>query len=466
MDNNTPNKLGIVEITVDDDAMTAYVKLQKMEEATPETIYESIIAGLDAAKIIYGRKEETIKKLAERPIFNIRIDVAKGEPPVNGIDGTVTYLVKRNAEYMPEYDTEGEIDYKNLDYLQLVSKGQVLCHITQETPGMDGMNVFGMPVAGKKGRPPLNPTGKNTELTEDGTMLLASVDGQIDFTKDKVNINDMLKVREHVNMMTGNIDFSGDVNVGGDVQSGFAVKSGANISVNGVVESADISAEGNVRVSKGINGVGTERIYVGGDLKCKYIENAVIFVAGDIYADYILNSKITCNGNIFLKGSRELVAGGEIRLRGELHARDIGSAREWPTRILFMETRIVGDEEEVNRLKAQNEEYYANVKLLSETVSKFTGFNSINISSHVKEQIKSIKNQIVLLKERIGENSAMIDKLESELTYEYNGFIHCKRKLYRGVKISFGSEMFHFNLESLERCRIYWQDNKIVQGTL
>ncbi|MDD2217471.1 MAG: FapA family protein [Eubacteriales bacterium] len=466
MDNNTRKNLGIIEITVDDDAMTAYVKLYKMEHENPENIHEIINAALDAAKIVYGRKEEVIKKLAARPIFNIKIDVAKGDPPTHGTDGEVLYLVKKNSEYAPEYNIEGNTDYKNLDYLQLVKKGQILCHIKKESVGSEGINVFGKPVAGKNGRPPLNPIGKNTELSEDGTMLFASLDGQVDFTKDKVNINDLLKIREHVNMMTGNIDFSGDVNVGGDVQSGFSVKSGANISINGVVESADLIATGNVRVSKGINGVGSECIYVGGDLKCKYIENAVIFVEGDIYADYIINSRITCNGNIFLKGSRELVAGGEVKLRGELHAKDIGSEMEWSTKIHFIETHIIGDEMEINKLKAQNEEYLANMKLLSEVIAKFSGFRSIDVSPQIKEQVKSIKNQIVLIKEKISENTGVINKLESELTYEYHGSVNCKRKLYRGVKIKFGTEIFNFNLESLEHCKIYYLDGKIIQTTL
>lgn len=466
MDNNTPKNLGIIEVTVDDDAMTAYVKLYKMEHENPQNIYEIINSALDAAKVVHGRKEGVIKKLSDRPLFNIKIDVAKGDPPTHGADGEVHYLVKRNSEYAPDYNIEGNTDYKNLDYLQMVQKGQILCHIKQESPGIEGMNVFGKPVPGRNGRPPINPIGKNTELSEDGTMLLASTDGQVDFTKDKVNINDLLRIREHVNMATGNINFSGDVNVGGDVQSGFSVKSGANISINGVVESADLVAVGNVRVSKGINGVGLESIHVGGDLKCKYIENAVIFVKGDIYADYIINSKIMCDGNIILKGNRELIAGGEIKLRGELHAKDIGSEMEWPTKISFLETHIIGDQEEIRRLKAENEEYLASVKLLSEVISKFTGVRGLDVSPKVKEQVKSVKNQLVLIKEKISENTAIINKLESELTYEYHGSINCKRKLYRGVKIKFGTQTFNFNLESLEHCKIYYYDGKIIQTTL
>lgn len=462
-----PEILNVIDVIVDDEAMTAYVRIEKPEkEQDPERTYERIIALLDTNKIVYGIKDDIVRRLAERPVYNLKMEVAKGTPAVNGENGEITYLVKRNAEYTPDYNIEGTVDYKNLDYLQLVSKGQVLCEIKKETQGEEGTNIFGKPVPPRPGKPPGNPTGQNTELTEDGSRLIAMADGQVDFVRDKININDLLRIKEHVNMMTGNVNFTGDISIGGDVQSGFAVRSGANIVINGVIESADVEVAGNLNVGKGINGVGTSCIRVGRDLRCRYIENADIRVGGNITADYIINSKIICDGDIILKGAKELIAGGEIHVRGELSAKEIGSESERATIINFIETAAVGDEAEIERLKSENAEYMNNTAVLTETAAKYLRINRKALTPQMREQLDLIKEQVTLLRGRIEANTMKLKELENQMTFEYSGSLSCKKKLYRGVKISFGKQQFRFNSDSLERCRIFCIDGEIIQGTL
>lgn len=459
--------LNKIEVFFDDDAMTAYVKIEKPgQNQVSDNLYDRIYNLLADYNIVYGVRDDIIRRLFQRPVYNLKMEIAKGLPAVNGENGEVTYFVKKNSEYSPDYNKDGPVDYKNLDYLQLVSKGQVLCEIKKETPGTEGINIFGKPVYPRPGKPPVNPAGDNTELTEDGKFLVAAEDGQVDFVRDKVNIQNVLRIKEHVNMVTGNVNFSGNIIIGGDVQSGFSVHSGGNVAVNGVIESADIGVGGHLQIGKGVNGIGTEPICVGGDLKCRYIENADIFVEGNITADYIINSKIYCNGNIYLKGSKEVIAGGEIWLRGELIAREIGSESERPTLINFIETVTNGEEEEIQRLKCENEEYQKNMTVLSETASKFLYMPRRDITPKMREQLEMIKEQVMLLKEQIDENIIKINKLEDQSSFEYHGSVSCKNKLYRGVKINFGKQRFRFKSDSLEHCRIFWSDGEIIQGTL
>ena len=77
-----------------------------------------------------------------------------------------------------------------------------------------------------------------------------------------------------------------------------------------------------------------------------------------------------------------------------------------------------------------------------------------------------IRQQAALLKGHIDFVTHKIDKLEKEIRVEYPGAVLCKRKLYQGVKIYFGNQMFHFELDNLERSRIFWADGEIIHGTL
>lgn len=462
--NQPVNPITLIEVTASDDGMTGFIKLVRQGENPSPVTKEQLMAALQENRIVYGIKESSLEKLAARPIYNIKIEIAKGLPPVYGQDGYVTFYVKKDSEYRPEINLEGEVDYKNLDYFQMVKKDQVLAEITKETEGTEGVNIYGGVIPTKNGRVPSTPVGKNTHLTQDDTLLVSECDGVIRFLRDTVDVNDMLKINDSVDQLTGNINFTGDVNIEGDVSSGFTVKSGRNIIVKGVVEDAAIEAAGNVHISKGINGGGTNSIYVGGNLKCKYIEHANIHVEGNISADYIIDSNVTCMGNIELSGSRELVAGGEVRVFGELRAKDIGSESERTTKIEVIGLKNM-DTETIERLTKDRDELSNRMQLLLENAQKLSQ-SRMNAGEDLMDQLALAKKQILVIRERVDQLNFQIQQAEKNWTMEFPGSIICKRKIYQGVKINFGEEKFHFELGSIEHCRIFWADGTIIQGTL
>ncbi|MDD2483938.1 MAG: FapA family protein, partial [Eubacteriales bacterium] len=120
------SKRDLVEILFSDDGITAYVKLTKPQEGEEPITKQDLLAALETAQVTFGIKEEMIEKLAARPIYGIKMEVVHALPPINGEDGEITYLVKRDTDYKPEFNEEGNIDYKNLDYFQMAHKGQVL----------------------------------------------------------------------------------------------------------------------------------------------------------------------------------------------------------------------------------------------------------------------------------------------------------------------------------------------------
>ncbi|MBR0597552.1 DUF342 domain-containing protein [Sinanaerobacter chloroacetimidivorans] len=466
--NETPDIMNLckVEVLISEDCMIGYVKLTKGDEGADPITKEQILEALHSGGIVYGIKESSVEKLAMRPIYNIKIEVARGLYPEHGEDGVVTFYIKRDSEYQPDYDMDGiVVDYKNLDYFQLVKKDQLLCEIKKETEGVEGVNIFGAAVPAKRGKTPPSPVGKNTILTENETKLVATCDGVVRFLRDTIDINDMLKITTNVDQQTGNIHFTGDVTVDGDVCDGFSVKSGGNLIVKGVVEDAIIEADGNVLISKGINGGGKSNIVIHGDLRCKYIENAIIHVDGSISADYIIDSKITCMGDITLSGSNELVVGGEIKLLGELKAKDIGSEKERITKIEVLGVKML-DEEAIKALEKERDESNEKAQALIENASKINQLIKMGGNSELIDQLTLIRRQILALKEQIDHKTFQIEKLQDEWNMEYHGQITCKRKLYQGVKILFGETRFRFDLDNLDHCRIYWHEGEIIQGVL
>lgn len=455
-----------IEVSVSDDGFIGYLRLVKQGEPVAPVTAEQLMEALHQNRVQFGIKEETVEKLAGRPIYNIKIEVARGIPPVTGEDGTNEFLVKKDLEYKPEINEDGIIDFKSLEYFQMAKKNQPLCYITKEKPGTPGTNVFGGEVPAKPGKSPLYPVGDNTFLDEDDTVLKAACDGVVHYVRDVISVRDLLQINGNVDQHTGNVQFPGDVSVSGDVYSGYSLRSGGSVTIRGVIEDTLVEVAGDLTVSKGINGTLKNEILVHGDLKCSYIENAIVVVNGSIYADYIIDSKVLCQGNIELRGSREMILGGDIKARGDITAKDLGSDKERPTRLEILGEKIM-NQSLIDKLTSERDHYNQRVLDLSEKIPVLQDAMNRGVNTdQVMEQLMLAKRQLVKLREGLTYIGRQLEEAESKWHMEYAGSVYCKRKLWQGVSIYFGDHRFRFNLDNLEHCRIYFDEGDIHQATL
>ena len=62
------------------------------------------------------------------------------------------------------------------------------------------------------------------------------------------------------------VDFNGDIVIHGNVEAGVVINAGKSLTVDGVVESASITAGGMVCLKRGMQGGGKGSITAGGDI--------------------------------------------------------------------------------------------------------------------------------------------------------------------------------------------------------
>lgn len=461
----------LIEVEISSDGMTAFIKLIKNEEEEPPVFEkEDLMAALSDKEVVFGINEAIIEKLAARPIFNLRMKVADGRPKENGINGSYHCLIQRDEEFRPVFDDEEKIDYKNVSSFQIVDKDQTLCTIEKETAGTDGTDVFGKAITAKAGQKPSVKEGKNTYFTEDGKELRSSCEGVVKYVGHLITVNNILHVQSNVDITTGNIDFAGDVTIDGDVCCGFRVKTRGNLVIKGVVEEADIEAEGNVHVAKGINSGRHKKIKIGKTLRSKYIENSQIEVGGEIYSDYIIDSVVKCGGNIKLSGEQEVIAGGQVEVGGELSVKDIGTDREYPTTI-----RITGvpkiDQEKLKKYEGKLakkqeklQELVQGEKAALQIIEEQKKARDRTVFERMSKLYRNINEQKVKITGEIEQLNSKIDTLKEKAPLEFFGSIICRRRLYQGVKIVFGDEIFKFESDFLEHSHIYWDKGEIIQG--
>jgi uncharacterized protein (DUF342 family) len=79
--------------------------------------------------------------------------------PVDGVDGTVAFLIKTEKGPKIKENADGTVDFHDLDMVENVTQGQVLCTVTLPTEGTPGTTVEGNAILQRKGRPVPNTRG-------------------------------------------------------------------------------------------------------------------------------------------------------------------------------------------------------------------------------------------------------------------------------------------------------------------
>ena len=338
------------DLTVSVDNMLAFLRV-KPANADQVVTYDEVVDYLTQKGITYGICEDDIRDFCETRKFYTELLCAKGDLPVDGEDGSITYNFSTNTDFRPKERADGTVDFRDLDMVKNIAKGEELCRITPPVPGKDGTDVFNRTVPFKPGRSPLLPGGINTAVSEDGLALIAEVDGCINFTSSRIDVSEVFIVRGDVNSASGNINSIGSIIVQGDVREGFSVKAGKDISIHGMTEGAIIEAGGNITISNGMNGMGKGSLKAGGNIVGKYFENSILTAKGDIYADVLMNCRATAGGSIILKGNKASLIGGKYEAGQKIVAHNIGTGTSKATKVSIQSPKlndllVIGSEEE------------------------------------------------------------------------------------------------------------------------
>lgn len=281
---------------------------------------------MDSLSVKYGIKNQLINKILSDKIYFKIFQIAEGVEAVNGKSGSVKNLFStvKNQVNIKE-DNHGNVNYKELNMIQSIHKGDTICEITLPTAASDGMTVTGEVIKGREGKFPSVPAGKNTEFTEDKTRLISKIDGEVVFEDNKFNVRNILTISHDVDNSIGNINFAGDVMIKGDVREGYTVKADGDIRITGNAEGATVIAGGDLVIDRGMTGGNKGVIEVQGTLKCRYLENCRVYAKAGIEADQIMYSTLSTDEKIIVKGRKGSVIGGKLIAGRGIEAVTIGT---------------------------------------------------------------------------------------------------------------------------------------------
>jgi hypothetical protein len=432
-----PSADAVLSVEITDNEMKAYMTALPPGEGGADPDYDTIVTFLQNSNVVHGFKEEVLRALDDEPRYREPILVAEGTSPENGADARVVYNFDTNGSSVNLKETDGRVDFKELNIIENVVEGQVLAKKAPPGKGTAGRTVTGKLLKATDGEDTEIQVGKNVRISEDGQSAYAEINGQVTVINGKINVEPVYVVNGDVNLKTGNILFLGTVMVKGNVEDGFNVKASGNIEVMGNVGKCQLDAEGDIIVHQGVTGKGGGKVHAGKNLWSKFIENATADVDGMVVvSDGIINSDVSATSKVICKGKRASIVGGTTRAAEEINAKTLGS-------VAGMETVLaVGydptSKERLDQLKQQNSDHERELDDIDRNLSTLQ--NQRKQRKELPEEKLNYMKQLVAKKQEIEKQrkqaNSEIEELENYLAQlKVTGKISASGRVYPGVQL-------------------------------
>lgn len=413
--------------------------------------------------VVFGIIDSELERIVSEKLYDVNVTVARGQAAVNGVDGSSKELYPRVVKPAFKQRDDGTIDFKEMNLVTNISKGEHICEITMPTEGEPGTNIYGVQLKPRPGRAAVVAQGENTCFNEDKTILVAAIDGSLVFRKDRFCVDSVYTVAENVDGTTGNITFNGDVIIKGDVTEGFEVRAKGSVTVKGMVEGATIVAGGPIVIEKGINGMNHGTLESAGNITSKYIENCTVHAGGDVAAESIINCKVESDGSIEVKGKHGMIVGGSCTAFGSVTATVIGSRAASQTSIVLGVTpSIMADRHEISKqikkLKQQIAEMGKNLSYLDAQLKK----GKVVAPEHMRA-LNQLRIQEPIARMKLEKLQKRYDELDASIVSAGRSMLSVK-KIYPSTRVSIGNATTTVR-DICENARFYRNDNgEIAMG--
>lgn len=425
----------LVRIAVDN--MSASVRFYAPSNDGKVMEKEEILNDLKHRGIRYGICQDVLEGFLKKREYCKTYKMAVGEDRTPGEDARVEYLFNTDTKARPTLQADGSVDFFHLNTINHCEKGAVLAKLIPEIPSIPGKNVRGEIIPGRETKKTHLRYGKNVELSEDASEIRAMVSGHIILDGDRVSVSDVLDLNS-VDNSTGNIDYSGSVQISGSVCENFKVRAGGNVIVDGVVEGAEIEAQGDVIIARGMNGMGKGKIMAGGNVISKFFENAEVNAGGYVDSDSILHSTVYAKDAVHVGGKRGFVTGGRICATNGIDVKNLGSDMGADTVV-----EVGADTSVKRRIQDLQVELQENKKIMNQAFPILTSATEKvkNGTPIPPEQLAYIKNLYTLyhMKKRENKKTAkVLDELQEILENSQNASVTVHGDVHAGTRIVIG----------------------------
>ncbi len=444
---------------ISDDKLTAQLLIPPGYDRAmlTENLLESIIR--DAGVEVTDYTKQALANLVQDPPPQDQaatVDIACGQPVVNGTDGKLQWLVDQDD---PEQDAPAQ-DAQNTSYYDhssfvMVHTGDEIGRVHPPTPGQDGRDVTGGTISAKDGKDVTILIDESIMRRADG-LLIAQDDGVLHRETGKAQVRKKIEIQEYVDFSTGNIEFDGDIEVCRGVRDCFVVNASGNIKVLGLIEAAIIEAGNDLIAAGGFAGRERGHAKIGGSLRGKYLDNVQGNVEENLVIDReVINCELTINGSI--DSPHGSIIGGRITSTGAVSIGTLGSGAGVVTEL------VIGS---VPKLQPFASELEVMVETFTTEVDKLTAeqdlINKMSVKGRMtatdRERQTEIMFDLSMASARLDKALRTLDSVRKEISKRRRVDISVHRKINPGTTFILDDRCFKITEELKGPARIFFDD--------
>jgi uncharacterized protein (DUF342 family) len=346
--------------------------------------------------------------------------IAQGVPPKPSRDASIQEKIKIDSDLHPVMGKDGKADYKNVDNIHQVKKGDVLAVKTPAVQGAEGRDIFGKALPAQPAKDIQFKLGANTEVGADGLTVVATVGGYVYHQAGAICVGVTYVVKGDVDFHTGNLHYLGDIQVLGNVVEGFTVEADGDIVIEGTVEgSTVISHGGSVTIKAGVFGHGHGRIAGRTGVRVMGAQDAALECeAGTVTVDKGLRNCRVLARDFKADAAGCAVVGGEIRAYGEVAVSVLGGEGcQTHIRILDKEAEAAKLRiKEIEHLRDQIHPKIAPIETRLKGMKVMLAKYGATMSEKAKADVKGVADAYTALKKAEHDLEAEKERLRAVVT--------------------------------------------------
>lgn len=415
-------------IIISQDEMEAYIEI---EDEQKKFARADILNALKQKGITQGIIKEGIDALLDGKGFSAPVLIAKGLAPKNGKDGWYEFFFRTDLSHAPVEMPDGTVNYQDVEWFEMVEKGQKLAYYHEAEDGTGGITVTGKRVPAKKGREQSVLSGNGFAMMSDMKTYMSTIKGRIELYDNKITISKIL-VLEEMTLATGKVEFDGSIYVKGNVGYGTMIKADGDVVVCGSVETAVIESKGSILLKNGINASGTGMIRAEKSVHGKFLEAVHVYAGENIQANYCLNCELYAEGYIQLLGTKGILAGGLVQSLKGIVTHSVGNRAGIPTYLkLGMNEGFVKEQNSYDR---QIREASKELSILGNAYLEMQRKHPPEVRNTMEIYLK-LENAIFTVNKKLEEIHKHKDQLEEKLEGTKDVKAVIKGTLYEGTTI-------------------------------
>ena len=422
---------------------------------------------LESLKVVHGVNWTTIERILANKLFDRTHDIAWATPAKEGTNAFIEEKIMLTSLRKSRQLGNGKADFRNLENIRHVKKGDVLLIKHPAIPGDMGMDIFGGPILPDVTQDIQVRAGINTTLDADGSRLLATADGYLYYSDGAACVGETFVVKGNVNFRTGNIQYHGNVCIEGDVADGFRVEADGDILVEGSVEAAEIiSNGGSVHIRQGIFGHGKGRIRAKVSIHIQSARDTHLECDGALEVEKELRHCVVIAGAVKSDAHGCCIIGGSIKSYADVSVFNIGS-QGTRTEVHIVDKQA--DEAKLRlteigwwkqRVLAKMPVLERRVVVLTAIAKRFGSKMSTRMRNEMNEAISQYDQSKIILKSLEEERGILLNTANS--VHRRTGTFKIKEKVNYGVYLNFYGHVRHMRPEDAgkEWC---WTPEDITQ---